>query len=122
MSDTDLHLAAIMGGLSVRTGQRVDLPLLLDRWRGFVREISEGLRTTEDEFARELAIRDLLAEVITGVGAARGQEISDAVRPADEAFRLATRIVDHPQRSIRADRWWWSRKPAGFGLFTQTTK
>jgi hypothetical protein len=120
--ETDLHLAAIMGGLSVRTGQRVDLPLLLDRWRDFVREVQEGRRATDEEFARELAIRDLLAEVITGVGAARGQEIAEAVRPADEAFRLATRIVDHPQRSIRSDRWWWSRKPTGFGNFTQTTQ
>jgi hypothetical protein len=119
--ETDLQLAAIMGGLSVRTGQRVDLPLLLDRWSQFVREVQEGRRATDEEFADELAIRDLLAEVITGVGAARGQEIAEAVRPADEAFRLATRIVDHPQRSIRSDRWWWSRKPTGFGNFTQTT-
>jgi hypothetical protein len=120
--ETDLHLAAILGGLSVRTGQRVDLPLLLDRWRQFVAEVEEGQRATDEEFAPELAIRDLLAEVITGVGGPRGQEIAEAVRPADEAFRLATRIVDHPQRSIRSDRWWWSRKPAGFGNFTQTTQ
>ena len=120
--ETDLQLAAIMGGLSVRTGHRVDLPHLLDRWREFVRGVQEGRRVTDEEFASDLAIRDLLAEVITGVGAARGQEIEEAIRDDDEAFRLATRIVDHPQRSTRSDRWWWSRRPAGFGNFTQTTQ
>jgi hypothetical protein len=120
--ETDLQLAAIMGGLSVRTGHRVDLPFLMERWHRFVRSVEEGRDPAEDAYASDLAIRDLLADLITSVGSARGGEIEEAIRPDDEGFRLATQIVDHPLRSIRSDRWWWSRKPAGFGNFTQTTR
>lgn len=121
MLETDLHLAAIMGGLSVRTGRRVDLPLLMERWREFVHRIQDGEVVSDEEYTADLAIRDLLAEVVTGVGPTRGAQIEEAIRPDDDTFRLATRVIDHPQRSIRSDRWWWSRKPAGFGNFTQTT-
>ena len=108
---TDLQLAAILGGLSVREGRRIDVPSLAEGWRAFVRAVERGEVTPED-YPMSLENRDLLAEVIASVSPAARRQIQE----------LVTRIVDNPRRSVRADRWWWTRIPAGLGNYTETSR
>ena len=119
--ETDLQLAAVLGGLSLRTRQRVDLPSLTGRWRSFVREVREG-HASPESIADELAVRDLIAEVMASVRSETARQIGELVRADDEAYRACNRVVDNPRRSLRADRWWWTRIPAGLGNFTETTR
>ena len=119
--ETDLQLAAVLGGLSLRMRSRVDLPSLTGRWRSFVREVGEG-HATPESFADELAVRDLIAEVMSSVRPQTALQIGELVREDDEAYRACTRIVDNPRRSVRSDRWWWTRIPAGLGNYTETTR
>lgn len=118
---TDLQLAAILGGLSVREGRRIDVPSLAEGWRAFVRAVERGEVTPED-YPSSLENRDLLAEVIASVSPAARRQIQELVTPDDDAYRAATRVVDNPRRSVRADRWWWTRIPAGLGNYTETSR
>ena len=121
MLEIDLQLAAVLSGLSLRTRQRVDLPSLTGRWHSFVREVRDG-HASPDSFADELAVRDLIAEVMASVRSDTAHRIGELVREDDDAYRACTRIVDNPRRSVRADRWWWTRIPAGLGNYTETTR
>jgi hypothetical protein len=118
----DLQLAATLSGLSLREGHRIDLDILARQWREFAGGLAAGSGVGPGEYNDALGARDLIADVIASVPAGRGRDIVELVEQADDQYRRATRVVDNPRRSVRADRWWWTRIPAGLGNFTETTR
>lgn len=115
LNSQELHaLEPILTRLSTRLSRQVDIFHLFDRWEEFVRDVEKGYSLTGYDYVDDLAVRDLIGEVISAAPPMiRDKILKEGLDGLDQRFRVATRELPRPLRLATPERpgWWWLRAP-----------
>jgi hypothetical protein len=85
---------------------------LIGRWREVVEQIEEGYEDNVYEYWNDVAMRDLLEELLAVVPAGSVRSwVTDEVCEIDIRYRRGTREVDKPIFGSGERPWWWWRVP-----------
>jgi hypothetical protein len=113
-----VSLDRLFDSLSKKSRFPLSLGLLLERWSDFVTEVEQGYRGGGEDYANELATRNILSQVLEVLGHPGQDKLIDILRPWDERLRRSTFEVQEPMRRPRRysseslrNLWWYWRTP-----------
>lgn len=100
--------------LSSQASGSINLNQLLSRYEAFVTEVENGYELTGYDYANDLALRDLLDELVSAMPPKIRDKInSQQLDSLDERFQQTTREMANPLplAAPKRPRWWWFRMP-----------
>ena len=83
---------------------------LVRKWEAFVDEVERGYELTIYDYENDLDTRDTLERLAVAVPGDLAGRLREALAPADERFRQATRDFPQGLRAAPAG-WWYFRQP-----------
>jgi len=93
-------------------GKKWSLEGLTADWRQFVSEVESGYQLTIYDYTNDLAIRDLLENLLKELPSSIGKKIESYLLPVDQLFRSTTTKINKPLLDDGTDQnWWWYQIP-----------
>lgn len=90
ISDELMHVSS---QLSKKARERLDLDVLLSRWKALIGECETGYTCGYNDYTNDLCIREILQDFIDAASPALRAYIMEELEPLDERFKRCTRPV-----------------------------
>jgi hypothetical protein len=86
---------------------------LLGQWTAFVRAVERGYDDSIYEYTNDLAVRDLLEDLLLESSSSLRIKLEAAIAPIDKRFVSATEPAATPLRTTKGElATWWVRVPS----------